>query len=373
MSQEVAARIRAAIRDHGPIAFAEFMELALYGPGGFFEQPPVGAEGHFVTSPHVHPFVFARCLRTALLDHWTALDEPDPLALVEIGAGDGTLAEALRSAFEELPFPSLAYLGVDVSPGARAGLADRGFRAQERIDDVPTFEGIALAHELLDNLPFRLLRGTESGAVEVRIGLDGEALAEIEVPWEPPGPGSATVRLAPGERTTVPVGAFDLLDRLAERLARGYVLVIDYGREGPAGGAHGYLRHREVADVLADPGSTDVTAGVDLSLVARHAEQRGFRSFGSVTQAAALDALGYTKWAETMRAAQATLQREGRGADAARVWQARSRASLLVEREGLGAFRWLVLGTSGMPPPAWLDAARAEPPAPGAPDRPPAD
>ena len=360
MSQQVAARIREASRDHGPITFAEFMEHALYGPGGFFEHPPVGADAHFVTSPHVHPFVFSHCLRTALLDHWAALGEPDPFPLLELGAGDGTLAEALRSAFDELPFPSLGYLGVDVSPGARAGLGDRGFQALERLDDVPPFQGAVLAHELLDNLPFRLLQGSESRALEVRIGLDGEALAEVEVPWEPPTPGSAEWMLGPGERTTVPVGAFDLLDRLSGRLVRGYVLVIDYGRDGPAGGAHGYLRHREIADVLTDPGSTDVTAGVDLSLVASHAEARGLHSFGSVTQAAALDALGYARWAEAMRETQSRLQREGRDADAARIWQARSRASLLVDPEGLGAFRWLVLGTSGMPRPAWLDAARVE-------------
>ena len=32
--------IRVAIADHGPITFAEFMEHALYGPGGFYDSPP---------------------------------------------------------------------------------------------------------------------------------------------------------------------------------------------------------------------------------------------------------------------------------------------------------------------------------------------
>ena len=52
--------VAAAIRDHGPISFAEYMEIALSGPGGFFERPR-SAEGDFVTSPHVHP-VFAQLL-----------------------------------------------------------------------------------------------------------------------------------------------------------------------------------------------------------------------------------------------------------------------------------------------------------------------
>ena len=95
VSDPVARRVRAAIEDHGPIGFDEYMEIALYGPGGFFETPPVGADGHFVTSPHVHPFVFAHCVRDALLDAWFALGEPEPLPVVELGAGDGTFADAL--------------------------------------------------------------------------------------------------------------------------------------------------------------------------------------------------------------------------------------------------------------------------------------
>ena len=55
MSEQVAKGIRDAIREHGPISFAEFMQHALYGPGGYYEDPPVGTDGDFVTSPHVHP------------------------------------------------------------------------------------------------------------------------------------------------------------------------------------------------------------------------------------------------------------------------------------------------------------------------------
>jgi hypothetical protein len=59
-----------------------------------------------------------------------------------------------------------------------------------------------------------------------------------------------------------------------------------------------------------------------------------------------------------MRQQQALAQREGRPSDAVTLWQARSRASLLVEREGLGAFRWLVLASPGLPEPPFLRAAR---------------
>ena len=358
MSEEVAERVRAAIEDHGPIGFDEYMELALYGPGGFFEAPPVGPRGHFVTSPHVHPFVFAHCLRDAVLDAWFALGEIDPIPLVELGAGDGTLADALIRAFDELPTPKPAYMGVEISRGARDALTASGYAVASSIGELTPFEGVVLANELLDNLPFLVARGYPDGPREVRIGAEGSRLVEIEVSWsaarpEPPG-------VEPGEATTVPVGAFDVLNDLARVLRRGYVVAIDYGTAaGAAGGVRGFREHRQVADVLSDPGGTDITAGVDLSMVATHARSLGLRTFEPVTQAAALAALGHDRWERTMRDMQSMLQRAGRGSQAVRVWEARSRASLLADPSGFGGFWWLVLGTEGLPVPAWLERARS--------------
>ena len=359
MGERAARRVRRAIEDHGPIAFEEYMELALYGPGGFFESPPVGPEGHFVTSPHVHPFVFAHCLRDALLDAWFALGEPDPFPLVELGAGDGTLATSLASAFAELPLPRPAYTGVEISPGARAALSARGFAAATAISDLEPFDGAIVANEVLDNLPFVPVRGRPGGPVEVRVGLRDGSLVEVEVAWDraaPPPP------LEPGAETTVPVGAFALLEELVPVLRRGYVLLIDYGSlRGPAGPVHGYREHREVDDVLADPGGTDVTAGVDVATIAEHARSVGLRAFEPVTQRAALRALGHERWERTMRTTQSELQAAGRGAEAARVWGERSRASLLTDPARLGALWWLVLATEGQPEPPWLARAAGRP------------
>lgn len=354
MSEAVAARIREAIVDHGPIGFDEFMELALYGPGGFFEAPPVGADRHFVTSPHVHPFVFSHCLRDALLDSWHALGEPDPFAIVELGAGDGTLAASLLEAFSELPTPRVDYTAVEISRGARESLGVRGLRAVPAIDELEPFEGVAFANELLDNLPFLRARGGRSGVIEVRVGLEDGQLAELEVPWERND--LVAPSLGAGEETAVPVGALATLEALAARIRRGSVLVIDYGKtDGPVGPPRGYREQRLVADLLAHAGDTDVTAGVDFDRVEGHARGLGLGAFGPVSQADALRALGHGRWERTMREIQTTLQRSGRGAEAVRVWEARSRAGLLADPSGFGGFWWLVLTTEGLAEPGWLE------------------
>ena len=98
VSEQVAARIRDAVRERGPITFAEFMEESLYGPGGFYEGTPVGERGHFVTSPHVHA-IFSRFVGAAVEALWQGLGRPLPLRLVEPGAGDGTMGRELVDGF----------------------------------------------------------------------------------------------------------------------------------------------------------------------------------------------------------------------------------------------------------------------------------
>jgi len=343
-----------AIRARGPISFAEFMERALYGPGGYYEMPPVGDEGDFVTSPHVHP-IFGRLLARALGELHEAMGDPHPWRIVDVGAGDGTLA---RQLIAEIGEPSPRYVAVERSPGAA-----RALTAMDGIDAVETTlsdtaDGqVILAHELLDNLPFRRVEGTPDGTREIFIGLDNEdALIEVLAPADLP----AGAVPAPGKEVVIPEGALAFVDEVGRALQRGYALIIDYGAAGSTGGpVHGYRDHRVVADLLADPGGTDVTAGVDFDAIARRAEDAGLVAFPTVTQRAALMALGFEDWVHDEQRRQRELLDTRRGAEAVRSWSARSRATLLVDPAGIGRFRWLLLASRGLPAPAWLTTALA--------------
>jgi SAM-dependent MidA family methyltransferase len=341
MSEQVAAAIRGAIRDRGPITFAEFMQHALYGPGGYYEDPPIGTTGDFVTGPHVHP-VFGALLGKAVADLCACLGEPQPIRISEVGAGDGTLARQVLGA---LTGRDVDYEAIDVSAGARQILnAIDGIRVGAALDDAPH---IVIANELLDNLPFRRVRGDR----EIRVGVDGDRFVDVDTAWDgDPYPAD--------HETVVPVGAFAFLDRIASAITRGYALLIDYGDVGaPGGDIHGYRDHRVVEDVLADPGSTDITAGVDFALIADHAERLGLIAFPTITQHDALLALGFEEWLRGERDRQTSQLDARRGLDAVRTWSGRSRATILIDPSALGRLRWQLLATPGLPAPAWFDAA----------------
>jgi SAM-dependent MidA family methyltransferase len=356
VADELGARLRRRIEDTGPITFAEFMESALYDPeGGFFEAggrpspgATVGAEGDFVTSPHVSP-LFGALLARLLKDVRSRLGDPDPFTVVEVGAGDGTLARSLAGGL--------------AGTGAELILIERTARHRELLTalapslPVParvlasvgelspgSVVGCVVANEVLDNLPFHRVRRGEHGPVEVQVGVADGELTLVETLPSSPEVAAAADGLPEGQEALVPAGARRLLAGLGAALARGFVVLIDYPAGAEGAGVHGYRGHRPVADVLSRPGATDVTAGVDFGDLARYAEGCGFRSWGCVTQRDLLLALGYRKEMDRLLARQGGLLNGGRGAEAARVFAERSRAGLLVDAGGLGGFDALCLG-----------------------------
>ena len=341
-------RIRAEIRERGPMRFDRFMELALYGPDGYYERPPVGLAGDFVTSPHVHPW-FAYGLALAFGELHELLGSPSPATLVEVGAGEGKLARQLLEILN--PGAALDYVAVERSAGARAALEGAGVRACAYVEDVGDLrDTVVIANELLDNLPFRRLRRSDGKVVEVRVGLDVDRLVEVEAAVDDAPP-------ATGEHAelVVPTGALAFVDTLAARMRNAYALLIDYSAERGRD-VHGYRAQRIVEDVVASAGATDVTAGVDFDAVEVRAIAAGLGVLGRVSQRDALLALGFDEWTRRDREARA-----GSDAAATRAWAARNRASLLLAPDGLGAHRWLLLATPGLPVPRWLRRALAPP------------
>jgi len=346
MKTEPIDRIRAEIRASGPLTFARFMQIALYDEGGYYEHPPVGAQGDFVTSPHVHP-VFATMLGEAIRQLHRDLQEPDPFRLVEAGAGDGTLARDLLVALRDLP---LEYRAVDVSPGARAALAGVEGLAEIRAE-IPSDLDVLIANELLDNLPFRVVRDGQ----EIGIGLDADDdPCEVSLEADPSLP-------ARGPDAVVPTGGLAFVDLLASSLGAGpgYALLIDYGTDGEdAGPVHGYASHAVVEDVLREPGRTDITAGVDFAALRERAAALGLTAFPTVSQRDALVALGFEAWFAEQLAIQHEQLASRAGLEAVQTWSSKSRASLLADPGGLGRFRWLLLASPGLPEPGWLRDAR---------------
>lgn len=307
----IAGRIRA----HGPLPFAEYMDLALHHPAlGYYARAGrrSGRAGDFYTSVDAGP-VFGALLskQFAEMRRIVAGGGDGPFALVEAGAGDGRLArDVLDAAAAGDPgfHRAVRLTLVERSPAARraqvATLGAHAARLDASTAELPAeVRGVIFANELLDALPVHPIVMTGAGLREVRVALDGGRFVER------PGPVSAPVRahverfgvaLEPGWRAEVSPAAVRWVADAARRLTRGFLMLIDYGHEArelysmthAAGTLACYRRHRMEAGGdgpagapwLADPGGCDLTAHVDLTAVRAAAEQAGLRTLGAVDQ-----------------------------------------------------------------------------------------
>lgn len=355
MSDRLKERLLRRIEREGAITFAEFMEAALYDPEeGFYAHPPVGERAHFVTSPHVSP-VFGALVARQLADSWEGLGRPSTFAVVEVGAGDGTLARRVLEATASVPDLARAvrYVAVERSAGARSALRSTGIETADSLEAVDPVTGCVLANEVLDNVPFHRLRRENGKLLEVMVGAEGGRLIEVEAEPSPEVLGSSPALVDGIERPVSP-GALELVGGISRVLERGYAFLIDYGFwEGEAPGpVHAYRDQHVLEDVLNDPGSRDVTAAVDLSAVAAEARAAGLNVWGPVSQRDALLALGFRLWIRGVRRGQEDAEQAGEWREANRLFGERSKASILIDDGKLGGLRWLVLGTSGLPAPA---------------------
>jgi NADH dehydrogenase [ubiquinone] 1 alpha subcomplex assembly factor 7 len=297
----LALRIRAT----GPITVAEFMTEALQHPrlGYYATRDPLGVAGDFITAPEVSQ-VFGELIGLWCADVWAQMGRPDPVLLVELGPGRGTLtADALRALAVAPDFRRALRLHlVETSPALRAvqakTLAAASPAWHDGLESVPAGPLLLIANEFLDALPIRQFERRGGGWHERRVGLDGSTLAFVL----DPAPGAPTALISPG-LATAPEGsvaevcpaALGLAADLARRLGAdgGAALFIDYGHaESACGDTLQAVRQHRYHPVLEAPGNADLTAHVDFEAFAAAARAAGARACGPVAQSSFLRSLG---------------------------------------------------------------------------------
>ena len=294
----VSERLRGRIRSYGPIPFAEFMEEALFGEGGYYRRADlaIGPSGDFVTGSSLSP-LFGRATARLLLRLDRALGRS--AELLEAGYGDGRHLQAVLEAPE-----ARVVRGWERFPRP----LPEGARRVECLEEINRgeIEGLIFSYELFDAQPVHRLvgrKGGELGELWVDLGESGDY--ELR-PGELSDPGlSALVKdspaLEPGQIADLSPAWRPLYRRLASRLGRGLVVTCDYGFEierllDPRVRFHGtlacYRRQTVHRNPLVDIGAQDLTAHVDFSALREEGERLGLRTLAFARQARWLAACG---------------------------------------------------------------------------------
>ena len=328
------AILRAIEAAGGSIPFSQFMHLALYGEGGFYSgSGRAGRRGDFITSPEVGP-LFGTVLSRAIDDVWARCGRPDDFTVVEVGAGPGTLARSVLAADPQC-LDNGRYVAVEVSESQRASHPD----AVQSTDRMPgrIDNGVVIANELLDNLPFDLwvfdngwrlshVAAGDSGFVEVLTASDVPSCLPVRAPH--------------GSRAPVHTGATRWLSNALATVGCGSVLLFDYCSSTTAEVAsmpwrewlRTYAQQQRGVHYLKNVGEQDITTQVCIDQLASVREPDAVRTQSQFLQLWGIDELveeGRTKWTES--AAAPTL-------DAIRMRSRITEADALLDPMGLGNF-----------------------------------
>jgi SAM-dependent MidA family methyltransferase len=325
------SRLGDDIRERGPLTVAAFMEFALYDQTfGYYARAAQrsGRAGDFFTSVDVGP-LFGELLAMQLAEmfhilqatakgaeaaensHLSASSAVSGFDLVEAGAGNGRLSadilRALRDRHPEL-YPHVRLHLIEASAAARdaqqATLGDVRDRLSSASGELPeSFEGVLVANELLDAFPVHQVVMRDDGLKETYVDRGPERAALRTVEGRPSTLALQKyldrlgVTLEPGWRVEINLRAVDWIRDAAQRLTRGFIILIDYGHEArelySASHAQGTLTtfsgHR--ADVtqgaapwLEHPGEQDITAHVDFTSVRDAAEAAGLTTIAFLDQ-----------------------------------------------------------------------------------------
>jgi len=354
----------------------------------------IGPKGDFSTAPSLSDDFAA--LLAPQLAAWLAQLGPGPLALVETGPGEGTLAADLAAELAQ-GWPQLAARTELVLVDPSAALVER---QQRRLSRCPlpvrwsTFEelaaaplvGVVLAHEVLDALPVERIVWDGQGWRRQRVALTPDAvphdggsgrreggIAELQLVCAEPLEESELERLAalglndPGpERpegwcTELHPALGPWLQSCGASLRSGVLLVIDYALEAfryyapqrSRGTLMAYRAQRASADPLHDPGCWDLTAHLCLETLTAAAGEAGWRCLGQGRQGEALLALGLAQRLHGLQ------QRPE--LSLAELLARREALLRLVDPAALGDFRWVAFAR-GSAAPEQLPLFLQEPP-----------
>jgi SAM-dependent MidA family methyltransferase len=309
--------IEQEIRDRGPMPFSRYMEMCLYEPAeGYYSRnaEQFGKAGDFYTSSDVHA-VFGRLLARQFDEMWQALDRPPEIEILELGPGRGLFGrDVLDWSKKKLPdfFAALHYTLQESSPALRAKLQEN-LREHTASDKAAISEGqsvgihrtcspetslIVFANEFFDALPVEIL----STNGKLHLALEDNRLHEV---WLPPAAGELElldrygIHPEQGERIEVCWTAQDWIAQIAHSIAKGFLLVFDYGytRAEQLAGHHrgtlmAYRHHSASANPYQAPGEQDLTAHLNFTALTAAAGDAGLDVQPLLTQSQFLMRIG---------------------------------------------------------------------------------
>ena len=295
------AEVARAIEECGGwLRFDKYLHIVQHGANGYYGGGKVQFGADFVTAPMLSPLFGG-----ALSGQVAQIAQACGGGVLEFGAGDGALAKQILRAPD---CQTLRYEIIETSPKLRE-LQQKNLAAFNNVawrDELPqTFNGVIVANEVLDCLPFRLLQLCSGEWRERGVILQNGALAFGIRPLDDEGKQHAATlphNLPDGYQTEICPQMAEFVRNVAEVIVSGAALFLDYGfgageyyHPQRSGGTMMCHRANKTDDnPLIAAGEKDITAHINFTALANAAIDGGTQFLGYTNQASFLINCGIT-------------------------------------------------------------------------------
>tara|TARA_B100000963_G_scaffold349699_1_gene359052 strand:- start:729 stop:1793 length:1065 start_codon:yes stop_codon:yes gene_type:complete len=283
----------------------KFFRNVLYDKknGYYSSRIPFGKEGDFITAPKVTS-LFSEIIAIWMISCWETFGKPKNFNIVELGPGDGSLANVLLKSFKQFPeFNSIKKLFLFEESNflkklQKKRIASRDVKWINNLNDIKKGPVIFFGNEFFDAIPIKQFKKINNSFFEKNYSIDKNyKIKEIFKRAS-----AQNIKYIKSYKTfnnlrfiEFPKLGFEELKKISKKIIKlqGCILMIDYGYLKPnnKNTLQSVMKHKK-NKLLNNLGKADITNHVNFTLLNEFFSKNGLKIKNVIPQKDFLKAMG---------------------------------------------------------------------------------
>ena len=291
----------------------KFFKNVLYDKkfGYYTTQMPFGKNGDFITAPKILN-IFSEIIAIWIVSSWETFGKPKNFNIVELGPGDGSLANILLKSFKKFPkFNSVKNMfllekSIFLKKIQKKKISNKDVKWINNLNEIKKGPVVFFGNEFFDAIPIKQFKKIKNNIFEKYFTLDkNKNIKEIFTRASP-----ENVKIIKSYNSLknlkfieFPKFGLQELKKINKKISKlgGCILMIDYGYLKPnnQNTLQSVMKHKQ-NKLLDNLGKADITAHVNFALLNEFFIKDGLKVKNVITQKKFLEGMGILERAQIM-------------------------------------------------------------------------
>ena len=279
--------------------------------GYYSSQIPFGRNGDFITSPKISS-IFSEIIAIWIVSSWETFGKPKNFNIVELGPGDGSLANILLKSFKKFPeFNSIKNMfllekSIFLRKIQKKKILDKDVKWIDNLKGIKKGPVIFFGNEFFDSIPIKQFKKIKNNIFEKYYTIEkNKNIKEIFAKASP-----TSVKILKSYESLknlkfieFPQFGLQELRKINKKISKlgGCILIIDYGYLKPnnQNTLQSVMKHKKNS-LFDNLGKADITTHVNFALLREFFKKDGLKVKNVITQKQFLERMGILERAQIM-------------------------------------------------------------------------